>query len=105
MGRIMVFQTSIVSVLYAYLFVIVTCFLDKHAYAVFGDVATSDKPCICACLYPLRTGSVIAILVPTIAFSFQALGLTFRALKGLRRSGWANLFTILYTIPIEAFPV
>merc|ERR1712190_374816 len=57
------------------------------------------------CEYPLRPSAYLTVIFGTLAVILQSSALGLRALKGLRRSEWANLVSVTYIVPIEAFPV
>jgi len=106
MSRVIVFLSAILCMLWAVVFVTVTVFFDTQAYAVLWSV--SDPPsggCVCLCEFPLSKSVVLRICVLGGGVCWHSFNLTFRALKGLRRGQWANMFSVLYAVPIEAFPV
>jgi len=75
-------------------------------YAIFWDALGPDNvPCICLCQYPFSLTVFGRIVVLNLAVILGSFFLAFRALKGLRQAQWASLFSVLYVVPIEAFPV
>jgi len=110
MSRIMVFLSSILCILWSIIFVLVTALVDSHSYAVLWGLSerpeeASSLSCVCLCEFPLSRSVVARVVVLGIGVCWQSFNLTFRALRGLRRAQWANMFSVLYAIPIEAFPV
>ncbi|CAE7481164.1 unnamed protein product [Symbiodinium microadriaticum] len=107
MSRIMVFLSSILCAMWAVVFVVFTSLLDTHAYAVLWGVSEpgSSTSCLCLCEFPLSRPVVLRIVVLGIGVCWHSINLTLRALKGLRRAQWANMFSVLYSVPVEAFPV
>ncbi|CAE7515118.1 unnamed protein product [Symbiodinium natans] len=107
MSRIMVFLSSILCAMWAVVFVVFTSLVDTHAYAVLWGVSEpgSDTSCLCLCEFPLSRPVVLRIVVLGIGVCWHSINLTLRALKGLRRAQWANMFSVLYSVPVEAFPV
>eukprot|EP00405_Crypthecodinium_cohnii_P034353 CAMPEP_0206529064 /NCGR_PEP_ID=MMETSP0325_2-20121206/2371_1 /ASSEMBLY_ACC=CAM_ASM_000347 /TAXON_ID=2866 /ORGANISM="Crypthecodinium cohnii, Strain Seligo" /LENGTH=577 /DNA_ID=CAMNT_0054024893 /DNA_START=109 /DNA_END=1842 /DNA_ORIENTATION=+ len=109
LSRVMVFQTGILVFFWSLIFVLVNALSpvlsSVDVYAVFWNAPSFGTGCICYCEYPLRAGIVRNLMFFGTVVTAWAGSLTFRAVKGLRRPNWANLFSILYTVPIEAFPV
>lgn len=80
--------------------------LDKHMYAVLWSVSEPGlASCVCLCEFPLSRYVVMRLIALGVGMCWHSLSLTLRALKGLRRSQWANMFSVLHAVPIEAFPV
>jgi len=75
----------------------------RPVYAV--TVIVSSGACTCGCDYPITDGACIQIFFMGLIISIQGLLLATRCLKGLRRSNWANLMTVMYTIPLTVFDV
>lgn len=106
MSRIMVFLSGTYVMLWSLVFIIVAGFLDARMYAVlWGEAVPGSMSCICLCEFPLNRHVFVRIVILGVGVFAQSFALTFRALRGLRRQQWANLFSVLYTVPIEAFPV
>jgi len=107
MSRIMVFLTAILCILWSVLFVVETA-VDTQPYAIlWGAVDEQDftSSCICHCEYVLNHSVVLRVFVLGAGVAWHSFSIGFRALRGLRRAQWANMFTVLYAIPIEAFPI
>mmetsp|Transcript_43872 Transcript_43872/g.113302 ORF Transcript_43872/g.113302 Transcript_43872/m.113302 type:complete len:615 (-) Transcript_43872:61-1905(-) len=107
MSRIMVFLSGILCMMWSIIFVIETA-LDTQPYAVLWDVRGEPKlgdACVCWCEFPLSRSVVLRVVVLSVGVCWNSFNLTFRALRGLRRAQWANMFSVLYAVPIEAFPV
>lgn len=106
MSRIMVFLSGTYVMLWSLVFIIVAGFLDARMYAVlWGEAVPGRTSCICLCEFPLNRHVFVRIVILGVGVFAQSFALTFRALRGLRRQQWANLFSVLYAVPIEAFPV
>jgi len=106
MSRIMVFLSGTYVMLWSLVFIVVAGFLDARHYAVlWGEAVPGRTSCICLCEFPLNRHVFVRIVLLGVGVFAQSFALTFRALRGLRRQQWANLFSVLYAVPIEAFPV
>jgi len=108
-SRVMVFQTGILSFFWSLIFVFANLLSPvishEDFYAIFWHQPSIDHGCVCYCEYPLRPGVSTNLIFFGIVVVLWSASISFRALKGLRRPNWGNLFSILYTVPIEAFPV
>jgi len=106
MSRIMVFLSAILCILWSIIFVIETA-MDTQPYAVLWGTtdAMSGNSCICICEFYLSRSVILRVVVLGTGVCWNSFNLTLRALKGLRRAQWANMFSVLYAVPIEAFPV
>jgi len=104
MSRIMVFETSILSITWALLFLITIIKYSNQYYALVGEVE-EHPTCFCMCEYRMRDSAFVSLSLASILFITQITLLGLRGLKGLRHPEWANLFTVLYTVPVESFPV
>ncbi|CAJ1406756.1 unnamed protein product [Effrenium voratum] len=105
MSRIMVFLSSILCALWSVVFILTTSLLDNQPYAVLWGISESSVNCLCLCEFPLSRPVVLRVVVLGTGVCWHAINLTLRALKGLRRAQWANMFSVLYSVPVEAFPV
>jgi len=108
MSRIMVFLSGILCMLWSIVFVLVMGVFDTRSYAVLWDpydAKRSVQSCVCLCEFPLNHSVLIRIVALGVGMCWHSLSLTLRALKGLRRGQWANMFSVLHAVPIEAFPV
>jgi len=63
------------------------------------------NPCICGCSFPLSGTICMRLLVLGILATIKSISLGFRCLKGLRRSNWANLMAITFSVPVNAYSV
>lgn len=106
MSRIMVFLSAILCMLWSIIFVIETA-LDTQPYAVLWGAKEPEfnTNCICHCQFFLSRSVILRVVVLGAGVCWNSFNLTFRALRGLRRAQWANMFSVLYAVPIEAFPV
>lgn len=82
-----------------------TALVDTQPYAVLWGISESSVSCLCLCQFPLSRPVVLRVLVLGTGVCWHSINLTLRALKGLRRAQWANMFSVLYAVPVEAFPV
>lgn len=105
MSRIMVFLSSVLCVLWSVVFMVTISLVDTQPYAVIWGISESSISCLCLCEFPLNRPVVLRILVLGTGMCWHSINLTLRALKGLRRAQWANMFSVLYSVPVEAFPV
>eukprot|EP00929_Paragymnodinium_shiwhaense_P008482 TRINITY_DN112438_c0_g1_i1.p1 TRINITY_DN112438_c0_g1~~TRINITY_DN112438_c0_g1_i1.p1 ORF type:complete len:627 (+),score=87.73 TRINITY_DN112438_c0_g1_i1:92-1972(+) len=107
MSRIMVFLSGILCMLWSVIFMTVTAVFDTQVYAVLWSVMEPgwETSCVCLCEYPLNKYVVLRIVGLGVGVLWHSLSLVLRALKGLRRQQWANMFSVLHAIPIEAFPI
>lgn len=108
-SRVMVFQSGALSLFWSLIFVLASLLSPALAgsdmYALFWHAKSQQHGCVCYCEYPLRGGVESRLIFFGIIVCAWSASISFRALKGLRRPNWGNLFSILYTVPIEAFPV
>jgi len=107
MSRVMVFLSAILCMMWSIVFVIVMGLFDAQVYAVLWAVPepVSNQTCLCLCQYPLTRSVVIRVILLGVGVCWHSFNLTLRALKGLRRGQWANMFSVLYAVPVEVFPV
>lgn len=107
MSRMMVFLSGILCILWSVVFVLVTTLFDYQQYAVLWSTRAEEdlESCVCLCEFPLSRAVIIRIAVLGLGVCWHSLNFILRALKGLRRGQWANMFSVLYSVPIEAFPV
>mmetsp|Transcript_11248 Transcript_11248/g.24357 ORF Transcript_11248/g.24357 Transcript_11248/m.24357 type:complete len:583 (+) Transcript_11248:118-1866(+) len=107
MSRIMVFLSAILCVLWSIIFVIETA-MDTQPYAVLwglDDDSPEEGSCVCLCEFYLSRSVILRVVVLATGVCWNSFNLSLRALKGLRRAQWANMFSVLYSVPVEAFPV
>jgi len=109
MTRIVVFSTGIITIVWSVFFGIAAFFMDFQVYSVVWNnpykMSSEISGCVCYCEYTLNRRISWNALVVAVLVAFQAFSLSFRALKGLRRQNWTNLFSVLYTVPLESYPV
>lgn len=75
--------------------------LDRPRYAVTWQAGT----CICGCVYPVSHTTCGRLLMIGVLAAIKASVLAFRTLKGLRRSNWANLMSVTFAVPVNAYSV
>lgn len=79
---------------------------ERQVYAVTWErVSTTGMTCICGCMYPISQGRCWNLLFIGVIVAYKSLTLAFRCLKGLRRSNWANLMSVLFPIPLTVYEV
>mmetsp|Transcript_93166 Transcript_93166/g.301227 ORF Transcript_93166/g.301227 Transcript_93166/m.301227 type:complete len:617 (-) Transcript_93166:84-1934(-) len=108
-SRVLIFLTGILVFFWSLIFVLINALspvlVGVDIYAIFWNAPRLAPGCVCYCEYSLRSGIVTNLMFFGAILSVWSASITFRALKGLRRPNWSNLFSILYTVPIEAFPI
>merc|ERR1712048_895283 len=110
MSRVSVFLSAIFCALWSVTFLANLIFKvvtgKVYTLAWNADRKTKDaEDCICFCMYPLRDSTVIHLVQLDLVVLVCSANIALRALKGLRYARWANLFSLLYSVPIEIFPV
>lgn len=105
MSRIMVAFAGILGLIWSAVFTVVTLASAPGMYAVFWNAQRLPKHCVCFCEFPLRAAVSNRLVMLGLVVCIGSFSIAFRALKGLRRANWGNLFSVLYTVPVEAFPV
>lgn len=63
------------------------------------------RECICGCNYAVSSNTCFSLLVAGVVVTIKAFFVLFRTLKGLRRSNWANLISVLFAIPLTVYVV
>mmetsp|Transcript_68888 Transcript_68888/g.165356 ORF Transcript_68888/g.165356 Transcript_68888/m.165356 type:complete len:502 (-) Transcript_68888:91-1596(-) len=124
LSRLFVCYTAALLLLWSIAYLLFLLIFDFNNYAVivesqvfFGDDAlkypfAAQYPytglatgCVNVCQFRVSSTVLLTLTFAAITVLIQAYALMFRAFKGLRRQEWASLFSVLYTVPIEAFPV
>mmetsp|Transcript_71771 Transcript_71771/g.201424 ORF Transcript_71771/g.201424 Transcript_71771/m.201424 type:complete len:588 (-) Transcript_71771:73-1836(-) len=78
----------------------------RQSYAVTWIVPNAKGyPCVCGCTFPLGAGRCTTLLLVGIVVAYKAFTLAFRCLKGLRRSNWASLMSVLFPVPLTVYEV
>merc|ERR1712008_104250 len=78
----------------------------RPMYAVTWEtsiLAPNGKPCSCGCNYHIGLGSSFQFTCIGASAIFQAFIIGSRCLKGLRRSNWANLLTVMFQVPVNIY--
>lgn len=70
-----------------------------------GRVAGVPGNCFCGCAFPLSEVTMFRLLGIGVLAAIKSFVLAFRCLKGLRRSSWANLMSVTFTVPVNAYSV
>mmetsp|Transcript_96326 Transcript_96326/g.276566 ORF Transcript_96326/g.276566 Transcript_96326/m.276566 type:complete len:624 (-) Transcript_96326:86-1957(-) len=68
-----------------------------------GDPVLID--CTCGCDYPVSFSVCVNLLIIGVLTTIKSVFLAFRCLKGLRRSQWANLLSVMFPVPITLYTV
>lgn len=73
----------------------------------FANVTAASELelCTCGCDYPVSFSVCINLLIIGLATTLKSVFLAFRCLKGLRRSQWASLLSVLFPVPITLYEV
>mmetsp|Transcript_41319 Transcript_41319/g.95682 ORF Transcript_41319/g.95682 Transcript_41319/m.95682 type:complete len:485 (+) Transcript_41319:46-1500(+) len=105
MGRIEIFILCIA-------FIVMSCALAIGSILHLADV--SERPayaitweagqCTCGCVFPFTRGGIWRVLLMAVIIAYKSIMLGLRCLKGLRRSNWANLMTVMFAIPMTVYP-
>lgn len=77
--------------------------ITRPRYALTWSVA--DGACNCGCSYSMSTDIHQRLVLIGVGVAVQSLLRALRCLKGLRRSQWANLMSVLFPIPIAVYSV
>lgn len=121
MSRAWVFIVSIACSIYGFALAIhqVVYMVDsdrRPRYAVTWQpmltAATTDSTgegtlseCICGCDYPISMTVLIYLTIIGVGTSIRSIFVAVRCLKGLRRSQWANLLSVLFPVPVTVYTV
>eukprot|EP00435_Cladocopium_sp_Y103_P015937 s2165_g3.t3 len=119
LSRAAVFVQSLVCAVYSLAFFIqlMVWSLHRHwrpwyalTWLVRGTVATEHPlaekvDCLCGCEYSVSNHALFQLIVISITGLVKSLTVAFRCIKGLRRSQWANLISVLFSVPINVYPV
>jgi hypothetical protein len=75
-------------------------------YAVTWTASSnSGSSCECGCVYPVSATTCGRLFMIGVLAAIKCFIIGFRTLKGLRRSNWANLISVTFTIPVNAYSV
>jgi len=74
------------------------------ASAVVANSTTLGS-CSCGCEYPVSVGVCTNLTIIGVVTTMKSLFLAFRCLKGLRRSQWANLLSVMFPVPVTVYSV
>lgn len=66
---------------------------------------TVTSHCTCGCNYPVSFNVCINLTIVGVATTLKSLFVALRCLKGLRRSQWANLLSVVFPIPVTVYSV
>lgn len=105
MSRLMVFCTALIVMITALGFILSVLFLEGDMYGLFWNASNLSQGCVCFCEYPLASKIKTRLVFLGIVVFIGAFSVAFRSFKGLRRANWGNLFSVLYSVPVEVFPV
>jgi len=119
LSRAAVFVQSLVCAVYSLAFFLQLMVWSFHrhwrpwyalTWLVRGTVLTEhqvpDKvDCLCGCEYSVSNHALFQLIVISVTGLVKSLTVAFRCMKGLRRSQWANLISVLFSVPINVYPV
>jgi len=75
----------------------------RPVYAITWEAEAGG--CICGCVFHAAQGSILQVLFIGLSVTFKAFMFAFRCLKGLRRTNWASLLTVMFPVPLAVYPV
>lgn len=64
-----------------------------------------DPSCTCGCEYPVSVSVCANLTIVGVATALKSLFVALRCLKGLRRSQWANLLSVVFPVPVTVYSV
>jgi len=70
-----------------------------------ADTGNGGDPCTCGCDFPVSFGVCINLSVIGVGTALKSLFVALRCLKGLRRSQWANLLSVVFPVPLTVYTV
>jgi len=79
----------------------------RPMYAVTWQTQATknEKFCSCGCTYHISMSASQTFTLIGLSAVWKAFIIGFRCLKGLRRSNWANLLTVMFPVPLNIYPV
>jgi len=106
LSRLLVFLMSLVLSVLSIIFTV-------HTLVQIGDselrqayaITWTQSSCTCGCLFRVKSGKLLVIASTGVAAAYKAVILAFRCLKGLRRSNWASLLSVMFPIPMAVYDV
>mmetsp|Transcript_7334 Transcript_7334/g.26695 ORF Transcript_7334/g.26695 Transcript_7334/m.26695 type:complete len:767 (+) Transcript_7334:96-2396(+) len=116
-SRMWIFLICLVSMVYGlcltiHMYIFVASDVLRPRYAVMWEAAATSIPlrdgpgsCMCGCPFPLSDTTTWRLFGIGVLATIKSFVLAFRCLKGLRRSNWANLMSVTFTIPVNAYSV
>mmetsp|Transcript_46192 Transcript_46192/g.99786 ORF Transcript_46192/g.99786 Transcript_46192/m.99786 type:complete len:597 (-) Transcript_46192:44-1834(-) len=66
---------------------------------------TVSGGCTCGCDFPISFTVCVNLMIIGVLTTIKSIFLAFRCLKGLRRSQWANLLSVMFPVPITMYAV
>jgi len=112
MCRAWVFIICLVTFLYG---IMITCLMfgfagspetDRPYYAViWGAKNSKGVECTCGCDFPISFGVCMNLAIIGVGTALKSLFVALRCLKGLRRSQWANLLSVVFPVPLTVYTV
>eukprot|EP00929_Paragymnodinium_shiwhaense_P039045 TRINITY_DN20539_c0_g3_i1.p1 TRINITY_DN20539_c0_g3~~TRINITY_DN20539_c0_g3_i1.p1 ORF type:complete len:644 (+),score=99.21 TRINITY_DN20539_c0_g3_i1:63-1994(+) len=83
--------------------------LDRPRYAIIWDVPAAGgsevEMCECGCTYAISGETISRLVFVGIGLIVKTILSTLRCLKGLRRSQWANLLSVMFPVPVGVYAV
>lgn len=116
-SRMWIFLICLVSMVYGlcltiHMYMFVASDVLRPRYAVMWEAAATSIPlrdgpgsCMCGCPFPLSDTTTWRLFGIGVLATIKSFVLAFRCLKGLRRSNWANLMSVTFTVPVNAYSV
>lgn len=79
----------------------------RPQYALTWKVPSNqtESLCTCGCDYSISSNVCINLGTIGLVTTLKAAFLAFRCLKGLRRSQWANLLSVTFSVPLTVYAV
>ncbi|CAJ1407669.1 unnamed protein product, partial [Effrenium voratum] len=114
LSRAAVFVQSLVCSVYSLCFLvqITVWLLHRHwrpwyalTWSHAGVISDRKVDCLCGCEYSVSNHALFQLMMIAVTSLAKSLMVAMRCVKGLRRSQWANLITVLFSVPINAYPV
>jgi len=112
LSRFWIFCLLLATTIYGFvLFIHQIVFLSdlrwRPRYAVTWKVAATGGPseCECGCSYYMAPESIWRLAFIGVGVMIRSILAALRCLKGLRRSQWANLMSVMFPVPVSAYAV
>lgn len=78
----------------------------RQQYSITWDTITdANQACICGCTYHVARARCVNLMCIGVVTAYKSFTLAFRCLKGLRRSNWSGLMSVLFPVPLTVYEV